>query len=163
MRKTSMARLTKIERLELQARWLDFWRKAGCPAFTEDDPLKTSSLEPMSILVCGSTRQTYGYATKLIVSWSGNADVTWLLSQLTGYRLCKDRTMACRSGCASEKMDKAVAWQLARNVHEDAALAHRDVDALRACNKPLSIVKEAEWMRTWFPMASAPSQPSCRL
>ena len=158
-----MARLAKYERLALQGQWLELWRAAGCPAFTEDDPLRSSDFEPLSIFACGSARQTYGYATKLIIRWSGHADITRLLSLLTGCRLGKDKTMACRSGCASESMDKALAWQLARNVHQDAALAHRDVDALRACNKPLSIVKDAEWLGAWLPTASALSQPSCRL
>jgi hypothetical protein len=158
-----MARLAKYERLALQEQWLELWRAAGCPAFTEDEPLGTSDFEPLSIYACGSARQTYGYATKLIIRWSGHANITRLLSLLAGYRLGKDKTMACRSGCASENMDKALAWRLARSAHEAAALAHKDVEALRACNKPLSIVKEAEWLGAWLPMASALSQPSCRL
>ncbi len=159
-----MARLAKYERLALQGQWLELWRAAGCPAFTEDDPLRSSDFEPLSIFACGFNRQTYGNATKLILRWSGHdTDITWLLGYLAGYRLCKDGTMACRSGCGDEKMDKAKAWKLARNVHQDAALAHKDVDALRACNKPLSIVKDAEWLGAWLPTASALSQPSCRL
>ena len=141
-----MARLTKTELIAVSVEWLAGWHAAGKPTIGSIDTNKQQT-GPFSIMALGSVRQTYGYGTRLIIGWqSGGPDVTHLVAWMQGYRLCKHRTIVCRSGCVSESIDKGMLRNLAVLTHEKAALVQRDGEALRATNPLLAAEKEAEWL-----------------
>lgn len=141
-----MARLTKSELIAVSAEWLAGWRAAGKPTLGGIDT-NMWEIEPFSIMALGLVQQTYGIGTRMIIRWeSGGPDVTHLVAWMQGYRLCKGRTIVCRSGCASERIDKGLLRNLAVLTHERAALVQRDADALRAFNPNLAAEMEAEWL-----------------
>ena len=139
-----MARLKKHQTLALQRQWLDVWEAAGSPALNQSGEWsRRQDIAPFFINSVGWARQTYGCASKLVI-YLGDSHITPLLAALAGERLCKDETINVRSGCASEIMDKLLLARKAFDVHRAAALAHRQVDAIRATDPALADRMEIE-------------------
>lgn len=142
-----MSRLTKSERLALQARWLEIWHEDGKPQLNQSNDMHAGGRSPYTVSHWGYAQQMYGQASRLTIDL-GHHDLTELVSLLGRERLSgpdHNRVINIRSG-AGRDADAHMLGRKAFLIHKEAALALRDVEALRACDTKLSIEKEAEWL-----------------
>lgn len=142
-----MARLTKSERHHLQAEWLAIWHQEGKPQLNQENDLHAGALSPYVVSHRGYAQQTYGTASRLTIRL-GNHELTRLLGRLGQERVSGPSLLPMinvRSG-AGRDCDMHLLGRKAFGIHKAAALAHRDVEALRACDMQLAVEKEAEWL-----------------
>jgi hypothetical protein len=153
-----MAKLTKTERLHFQTEWLDIWRREGKPQLNQTNDLHAGALSPFSVSHWGYAQQTYGTASRLSIRLGGT-ELTRLVALLRQERISGPSLfpMINVRSSAGRDCDMHRLGHMAYLAHKDAALALRDVEALRACDALLSAEKEAEWL-TEATAVSAPSQ-----
>ena len=151
-----MARLTKSEQLHFQTEWLAIWRSEGKPQLNQTNDLHAGALSPYAISHRGYAQQTYGAASRLTIRL-GNHELTRLVGILGGQRISGPDLLPMlnvRSGSTRDQ-DMHLLGHWAFLIHKNAALALRDVEALRACDTQLSVEKEAEWLAEAMTAASA--------
>jgi len=155
-----MARLTKHEKFSYQRVWLNTWIAEGSPLLTQG----SSGVAPYDIERFGVVQQTYGCASKLAI-FLGSSGLTGLLAILGGLRLCRSTdTVNIRSG-AGRDYDAMFLADLARVVHLEAALAHHNIDAIRAVAPEVADRMEVEAFVKALPAQTqgASSHPGGRL
>ena len=146
-----MARLTKTERLGLQAHWIIIWRFAGRPNL--ERVWEEEEIHPYSVSIVGKVFDSNGEATGCRMRiWLDDHDLTPLFCRLTGRRLRRDGSVHyCSEGYFYE--DCCDLAQDAFFVHREAAIAHRNIEALAACGREEAIETEAAWLSS----ATAPA------
>ena len=159
-----MARLTKSEIRDFQSEWLDIWRSEGKPKLNQTNDLHAGPLSPYSISHWGYAQQLYGAASRLTIRL-GSHDITRLVGLLRRKRI--SGTSSCpminvRSS-GGRDCDMHGLGRMAFLIHKEAALALRDVEALRACDVLLSVAKEAEWLAEEIRKQKASTRPTRRL
>lgn len=148
-----MARLKKHQKLALQRQWLNIWEAAGSPKLIQSGHGKA----PYSIKTHGLVQQTYGRASTLAI-FLGDNDLTPLLATLGGLRLTNSNTLNMRSS-AGHGADQLMLVHYAFGIHLEAALAHRNIEAIRAIEPQISDRMEVESFVDALPVQAQGAKP----
>ena len=159
-----MARLTKSETRHFQTEWLDIWRSEGKPQLNQTNDLHAGGLSPYYVAHFGYAQQLYGPASRLRISLGGH-DLTRLIGILGRERISGPSLLPMINVRSTRGRDSDMhcLGHKAFLIHKEAALALRDVEALRACDTRLSVAKEAEWIAEEMKKLNASIRPRRRL